>query len=176
MPVLKGTVVHTSGSVAMSTLKKFASHGVFWPLQSFSQSRPVTITAYPICLEGSSKEVVEALMECAGGINKNAYVLSSEQREIVHLAAVFANNFSNHMFTVADDLLKKNKLTFDLVRPLILETAFKAMDMTPAEAQTGPAIRGDKKTIAHHEKMLKSNASLEKMYKRLTKSIAKKPA
>lgn len=176
MPTVKGTVVHTSGSVPMDALKKFKSHGVFYPLQSFSASRPVTISAYPICIEGSSLQVTEDLMECAGGISKNAYLLNSAQREVVHLAAVFANNFSNHMFTIAEGILKNNKLTFDLVRPLILETAFKAMDMNPVEAQTGPAKRGDKKTIARHEEMLKKDASAQKLYAKLTKSIAKHSA
>lgn len=173
MPAVKGTVVHTSGSVTMDVLKKFKSHGVFYPLQTFSKTRAVTITAYPICIEGSSDQVTEDLMECAGGISKNAYLLNSAQREIVHLAAVFANNFSNHMFTIADDILKKNKLSVELIRPLIIETAFKVMDHTPEDAQTGPAIRGDKKTLLRHEEMLKKDAPNQKMYKKITKSITR---
>ena len=173
MPALKGTVVHTSGTIGMDALKKFASRGVFYPLQSFSKEHAVTITDFPICIEGSSKQVVEALMECAGGINKNAYVLDSAQREVVHLAAVFANNFSNHMFAIADDILAHSNISFDLVRPLILETAFKAMDMIPADAQTGPAFRGDKKIVKHHAEMLKSDDDIAKLYKQLSKSISR---
>lgn len=169
MPVVKGTVVHTSGSVAMSVLKKFKKHGVLYPLQSFTKDQKVTVNAYAICIEASSKAVAEELMECAGGISKNAYMLDSKQREIVHLAAVFANNFSNHMFVIAKDILDEEKLPFEILKPLILETAFKIVDVDPKEAQTGPAIRGDKKTIAHHETLLKSKTA--KLYKKLSKDI-----
>lgn len=169
LPDVKGTVVHTSGSVPMSVLKRFKSHGVFYPLQSFSKDKKVTVNAYAICIEGSSKQVTEDLMECAGGISKNAYLLNSAQREVVHLAAVFANNFSNHMFAIAKDILDEEKLPFEILKPLILETAFKIVDVDPREAQTGPAIRHDKKTIARHEKMLEADTA--KLYKKLSTDI-----
>lgn len=171
MPVVKGIVVHTSGSVPMNVLKKFPNHGVFYPLQSFTKDRAVTVNAYAVCLEGSKKQVVEDLMECAGGISKNAYLLNSEQREQVHLAAVFANNFSNHMFANAAKLLADHKLPFELLRPLILETAFKVMENDPASAQTGPAKRDDRKTIARHLEMLKEYPELAKLYKKISKNI-----
>lgn len=169
MPDVKGTVVHTSGSVPMSALKKFKAHGVFYPLQSFSKEMKVTVNAYAICIEASSKQVAEDLMECAGGISKNAYLLNSKQREIVHLAAVFANNFSNHMFVIAKDILDEEQLPFEILKPLILETAFKIVDVDPKDAQTGPAVRGDKKTITRHETMLKSSTA--KLYRKLSKDI-----
>lgn len=169
MPAVKGIVVHTSGSVPMSVLKKFSSHGVFYPLQSFSKDHKVTVNAYAICIEASSKQVAEDLMECAGGISKNAYLLDSKQRETIHLAAVFANNFSNHMFVIAKDILDEEQLPFEILKPLILETAFKIVDVDPLEAQTGPAKRADKKTIARHEKMLDDDTA--KLYKILSKDI-----
>jgi predicted short-subunit dehydrogenase-like oxidoreductase (DUF2520 family) len=169
MPVVKGTVVHTSGSVPMNVLKKFKAHGVFYPLQSFSKDTKVTVNAYAICIEASTKQVAEDLMELAGGISKNAYMLNSSQREVVHLAAVFANNFSNHMFAIAKDILDEEKLPFEILKPLILETAFKIVDVEPREAQTGPAIRMDKKTIARHEKMLEADTA--KLYKKLSQDI-----
>jgi len=169
MPDVKGTVVHTSGSVPMSVLRKFKSHGVFYPLQSFTKDKKVTVNAYAICIEASTKQVAEDLMECAGGISKNAYLLTSKQREVVHLAAVFANNFSNHMFAIAKEILDEEKLPFEILKPLILETAFKIIDVDPKDAQTGPAVRGDKKTLARHETMLKSNTA--KLYRKLSKDI-----
>jgi predicted short-subunit dehydrogenase-like oxidoreductase (DUF2520 family) len=172
MPAVKGIVVHTSGSVPMSVLKKFKSHGVFYPLQSFSKDRKVTVSAYAICIEGSSKQVIEDLMECAGGISKNAYLLDSKQREQVHLAAVFANNFSNHMFVIAENLLRAKKLPSELLKPLILEGAFKLVDSDAKSAQTGPAKRGDQKTMKRHMEMLKSDEDLYKLYKKLSKLIA----
>lgn len=172
MPAVKGIVVHTSGSVPMNVLKKFKSHGVFYPLQSFSKDHKVTVNAYAICIEASSKQVAEELMECAGGISKNAYVLDSKQRETVHLAAVFANNFSNHMFVIAEEILDGKKLPLEILKPLILETAFKLVDSDAKSAQTGPAKRGDEKTIKRHLDMLKGDADLAKLYKKLSKRIA----
>lgn len=171
LPAVEGIVAHTSGSVPMSVLSRFKNHGVFYPLQSFTKGKKVTVNAYAVCIEGSSKQVVEDLMECAGGISKNAYLLNSEERERVHLAAVFANNFSNRMFAVAAKILEEQKLPFELVRPLILETAFKVMDNDPESAQTGPAKRNDEKTMARHLDMLKKDASLAKLYKKVSKQI-----
>lgn len=171
MPDVKGIVAHTSGSVPMNVLKKFKNHGVFYPLQSFTKDKEVTVNAYAVCIEGSSKEVVEDLMECAGGISKNAYLLNSKERERVHLAAVFANNFSNHLFASAAKLLKEEKLPFELLRPLILETAFKVMDTDPEAAQTGPAKRDDARTMKRHVEMLKGHPSLAKLYKKISKQI-----
>jgi predicted short-subunit dehydrogenase-like oxidoreductase (DUF2520 family) len=172
MPPVKGVVVHTSGSVPMNALKKFPSHGVFYPLQSFSKDQKVTVNAYAICIEASSQKVAEELMEYAGGISKNAYVLDSKQRETVHLAAVFANNFSNHMFVIAEQILNGKKLPFEILKPLILETAFKLVDSDAKSAQTGPAKRGDEKTMKRHLEMLKGEADLAKLYKKLSKQIA----
>jgi predicted short-subunit dehydrogenase-like oxidoreductase (DUF2520 family) len=172
MPDVEGIVAHTSGSVDMNVLKRFKRYGVFYPLQSLSKGRISTINAFPICIEGNSEEVTEELMECAGGISKHAYVLNSEERATVHLAAVFANNFSNHMFAVANEILSKKKLPFDLLKPLILETAFKVAEMEPQKAQTGPALRGDRKTIAKHKKQLTGNKNAAAIYKTVTEGIA----
>jgi predicted short-subunit dehydrogenase-like oxidoreductase (DUF2520 family) len=172
MPKVKGTVVHTSGSIGMSVLKKFSSYGVFYPLQSFSKDKKVTVNAYAICIEASSKQVAEDLMECAGGISKNAYLLDSKQRETVHLAAVFANNFSNHMFAIAEDILRAKKLPLEVLKPLILEGAFKLVDSDAKSAQTGPAKRGDTKTMKRHLTMLKGNEELAKLYKKISSQIA----
>ena len=172
MPKVEGIVAHTSGSVSLDALKRFKKHVVFYPIQSLSKKRTLTINAFPICIEGNTDEVAEELMECAGGISKHAYILNSEERMNVHLAAVFANNFSNHMFVVADEILAKNNLPFDLLKPLILETAFKVTEMTPAQAQTGPAMRNDKKTIAKHKKLLTGNKKAAAIYTTVTDGIS----
>lgn len=171
MPIVKGIVVHTSGSVNSAVLKRHKKRGVFYPLQTFTKGKMITVNSYAICIEGSSEQVIEDLMECAGGISKNAYVLNSQQREQVHLAAVFANNFSNHLFAIAAKILAVNQLPYELLKPLILETAFKVMDTDPQSAQTGPAKRNDKKTMSRHLAMLKNDAALSKIYKKLSKHI-----
>ncbi|HET6990142.1 MAG TPA: DUF2520 domain-containing protein, partial [Bacteroidia bacterium] len=102
------------------------------------------------------------------------YHLDSRQRQAAHLAAVFANNFTNHIYAIAEDLLNEHKLPFDLIRPLIDETAVKVMDVSPAAAQTGPAIRNDKTVMKTHLALLKKHPDLKKLYSEFSKGILKR--
>lgn len=163
-------VAHTAGSMSIDVLKRFKNHGVFYPLQSFTKNRSLDFETIPICIEANSKENENKLLALANKLSNNVNLLQSEERKQYHLAAVFANNFANHMFAAADSLLKKNKLNFDLLKPLILETAQKIQKLSPIEAQTGPAIRNNMAVIDSHIQQI-SLPELEKLYSFVSNSI-----
>ncbi len=165
-------IMHTSGSVGLGVFKGFNLCGVFYPLQTFSKENPIDFDEVPLCIEGSSKEVVEMLVQFGKQLSNKVVELNSQQREVLHLAAVFACNFSNYMYDVAHELTTKNKVDFSILLPLINETANKIKKQTPKEAQTGPAKRNDQKIIAKHLTMLENNPNKE-LYQLITKLIQK---
>jgi len=168
-----GIVAHTSGSVSMDVLKKASkNYGVFYPLLTFTKDKKVDFKTVPICIEGSNKATSTTLQYFAKSISSNVQLINSDQRKVIHLAAVFACNFSNHMYAIADDILKKNKLSLDILKPLIEETALKIRDKSPAKVQTGPAVRGDKKTMEGHLKMLSGDKKLKEIYKLVSATIS----
>lgn len=162
-------VVHTSGSVAMNDLKNSHRKGVFYMLQTFSKDKKVDFNVIPFCLEAESKEDYQLLEFLAKSIGKKIYAISSEQRKTLHVAAVFVNNFTNHLFKIGNDICNTNNVPFEILQPLIKETVLKIEKLSPEKAQTGPAIRNDKKTIKNHLNLLDKNQ--QKIYKILTKSI-----
>jgi predicted short-subunit dehydrogenase-like oxidoreductase (DUF2520 family) len=162
-------VVHTSGSVAMNDLKNNSKKGIFYMLQTFSKDKTVDFSEVPFCLEAEHIEDYKLLEKLAKSIGKKIYSISSKQRKTLHLAAVFVNNFTNHLYKIGNDICKENKVPFEILQPLIKETASKIEHLSPKEAQTGPAIRNDKKTIQNHLNLLDQNQ--QKIYKTLTKSI-----
>jgi predicted short-subunit dehydrogenase-like oxidoreductase (DUF2520 family) len=165
-------VVHTSGSVKMDILKPISENiGVFYPLQTFSKDRAPDWKQIPICLESNSASGKIQLAGLAKRISHEITFIGSDTRKQLHLAAVFANNFSNHMYTIAENLLKKQKLPFRLLIPLILETSRKATEMGPQKAQTGPARRSDTKTLRAHLNMLEDEKDFQDLYARISKSI-----
>ena len=164
-------VVHTSGSVAMDVLKPTSKNiGVFYPLQTFSKNKTVDFKNVPICLEANNTKTYKTLEQLAKSISNNVKKVNSEQRINIHIAAVFACNFTNHFYTIANDILQANKLSLDIIKPLIAETAEKIKNNPPAKMQTGPAIRGDKKTMDKHLKML-TNKNYKQLYQLISKSI-----
>jgi predicted short-subunit dehydrogenase-like oxidoreductase (DUF2520 family) len=164
-------VIHTSGSVEIASLKKASSnYGVMWPLQTFSKNS-VLKKNIPFCIEASSKKAQKLIGELVSEMGGTAYSINSKQRAKLHLAAVFANNFTNHMYVAANKIPKDVHIPFDILLPLIHETINKLDKGTPIINQTGPAARGDKKTIKKHEKLLKNNPQYLALYKLLTKSI-----
>ncbi len=163
-------VVHTSGSMSISALPARARRGIFYPLQTFSKGRKVDFSTIPICIEAEKLEDLELLKELAKAISNNIHSISSKQRASIHLSAVFVNNFTNHMFQIANRICNKNDVPFEILRPLITETAAKLEELTPFEAQTGPAKRNDHKTIEKHLSRLQNTTSKE-VYQTLTKSI-----
>ncbi|QYA26280.1 DUF2520 domain-containing protein [Gramella sp. MT6] len=165
----KGIVVHTSGSQDMQTLAGFDNYGVFYPLQTFSITKAVNFKEIPICLEANSEENLEFLKKTAALVSDKIFEVNSEQRRALHVSAVFVNNFSNHLFALAEDYCKQNQLPFEILRPLIKETVSKIETLDPYSAQTGPALRNDHKTIAAHLEMLDEDR--KKIYTILTESI-----
>lgn len=170
---LKGKlVVHTSGSVPLNDLKGNFEKGVFYPLQTFTKEKKVKFKNIPICIETESNDQLEKLEKLASAISKNVYIINSKQREKLHLSAVFINNFTNHLYSIAEEICKENKVPFEILLPLIKETAKKVSVMSPSESQTGPAKRNDTKTIEQQLEQLSDNQ--KEIYTILTKSIIKK--
>ena len=162
-------VVHTSGSVDMKSLNNIGRKGVFYPLQSFSKKKKVDFKNIPICLESETKEDLLKLEELVSLLQSKSYILSSHQRKKIHVAAVFANNFSNHMYTIANEICEKYNIPFDILHPLIEETSDKIKNITPKKAQTGPAKRNDVETIENHLNLLSKKQ--QEIYLKITQSI-----
>lgn len=167
---LSGIIVHTSGATSLEVLNSFANYGVFYPVQSFKANIPVNFTEVPIAIEANSAVSEKILVHLARAISNKVSVINSSQRKALHLAAVFANNFSNFMYTQALDICIENNINFDVIRPLISATITKLENTTPDKLQTGPAIRNDKKTINEHLVLLENEAQ-NKLYQQLTKAI-----
>ncbi len=165
-----GLVVHTSGSAPLSAIASKHKKGVFYPLQTFSKSFPVNIKSVPICLEAETEDELNKLDTLAKAISEHVHYINSEQRQALHLAAVFVNNFVNHLYHIAFEICVDNKVPFTILEPLIEETAKKALQLGPYQAQTGPAKRFDNKTIQKHVEALKF-ISQKEIYNLLTHSI-----
>jgi len=169
---VNGIVVHTSGTLPMSILSNMSTrYGVFYPLQTFSKSRPIRFDHIPICLEASDDQTLNALKEVAGKLSDKIYFIDSGQRQYIHLAAVFSCNFSNFMYVAAADILKSRNINFDILIPLIREFFDKVTMMEPWEAQTGPAIREDTGVIAKQMELLEKFPEYKEIYKQITEKI-----
>lgn len=181
LPFKNKLVVHTSGSVPMRLLSEKNKKGVFYPLQTFTKDRSVDFKSIPICMEAENKSDLQILKKLGVHISEKIVEINSEQRQKLHLAAVFVNNFTNHLYHVSEKIIAENNLEFDLLKPLILETAQKMDSLSPSDAQTGPAKRNDKKTIEKHLQLLNDahqsgtlDASVPELYSLLTQSILNK--
>lgn len=170
LPFQNKLVVHTSGAASLDFLDSKNRKGVFYPLQSFSINKKVNFKKIPLCLETQYESDFELLETVAKSISNQTHAINSEQRKTLHVAAVFVNNFANHLFAIGQDLCIENKMPFEILQPLIQETVDKISILSPTEAQTGPALRHDSKTIAAHEQFLKNENQLN-IYKILTQSI-----
>jgi predicted short-subunit dehydrogenase-like oxidoreductase (DUF2520 family) len=167
-----GVIVHTAGSISMNVFEnQFKNYGVFYPLQTFSKSRNIDFSNIPICIEASNKQLEANLLKLANCLSSNVHLINSEKRKMLHLSAVFACNFANHMYSAAAEILGQSDIPFDLLKPLVTETAQKAIDSDPVKAQTGPAIRNDQGVIQKHLEMLKNNPEFEKIYRFVSNSI-----
>ncbi len=162
-------VLHTSGAVPLKVLNKFKHHGVFYPLQTFSKNKKVDFSKIPICIETNNQEDNQLIHDLASGISEKVFDISSEQRKSLHVAAVFVSNFVNFLYTEGESICKENKVPFEILHPLILETATKALNISPKDAQTGPAIRKDQDVISSHLELL--NKEQQELYSLLTQSI-----
>ncbi|OAD42557.1 Rossmann-like and DUF2520 domain-containing protein [Polaribacter atrinae] len=162
-------VVHTSGGCSISELKNENNKGVFYMLQTFSKGKEVNFCEVPFCLEATNKNDQQLLDKVAKSIGEKIYEVDSEQRKALHVAAVFVNNFTNHLYKIGNDICTEHKVPFEVLFPLIKETASKIEFLSPKKAQTGPAVRKDKKTIKNHLDLLDENQ--QEIYQLLTKSI-----
>lgn len=162
--------VHTSGTQPMSVLKG-DKVGVFYPLQTFNKTLEVDFNTIPICLETNNSELNEIVTLIAKAISNKVIHLNSKQRKHLHLAAVMACNFSNLMYQFSQEICVKENIPFDILRPLILETANKVQANEPQMTQTGPAKRGDLNTIEEHIMLLETEKEKLNIYQLLTESI-----
>ena len=165
-------VAHTSGTQPLDILtESYENAGVFYPLQTFTKGVSTEIDEVPICVEASNPSTESILMNLGESISREVYSLQAEDRKVLHLAAVFACNFSNHMYAIAQDILEHHDIEFSMLHPLIAETVNKALSVGPLEAQTGPAQRGDEKIIKSQLKRLKEIPEYRKIYKLLSDHI-----
>jgi predicted short-subunit dehydrogenase-like oxidoreductase (DUF2520 family) len=162
-------VVHTSGSFPLEGLKNTTRKGVFYMLQTFSKEKEVDFTTVPFCLEAENKEDYLLLETVAKAIGVKIYTINSEQRKALHVAAVFVNNFTNHLYKIGNDICEEHQVPFEILHPLIQETSEKIKTLSPEKAQTGPAIRHDDKTIENHLELLEKKQ--QTIYKLITQSI-----
>lgn len=170
LPFSGRLVVHTAGSLGMDVLDPKNSKGVFYPLQTFSKNKSVDFLSVPLCLETENAADLELLEEIAKSVSKNVYRIDSAQRKALHVSAVFASNFANHMYAIGHDICTEHQIPFEILQPLILETANKILALSPRQAQTGPAVRHDQNTIDAHLALL-SDANQKNIYQILTHSI-----
>lgn len=173
MPETSGIWAHTAGSVPMSLFEERldkGGYGVIYPLQTFSKERNLDFSKISLFIEGDIIETENKLLSLARTISGDVKLLDSESRKYLHLSAVFANNFSNHMFTLSNEILRESGISFDALRPLIAETAAKVLEMEPKKAQTGPAVRLDEKVLSKHLELIEDDY-LKEIYTILSKSI-----
>lgn len=167
-------LVHTSGSISIEVLKLATiNYGSFYPLQTFTKNKPINFNKINICIEGSNMETEKKIMEFASLFSPTIHVLISQQRQHLHLAAVFANNFSNYVVSIAYNMCKEHNISFDLLLPLIQETFEKIKHNNPSSIQTGPAARGDMETIEKHLALLTNKHDIQEIYQLLTNQILK---
>lgn len=170
---IDGLIVHTSGATSIEALSALRNYGVLYPLQTFSKAKPINFANVPLCIEGSNAYSLEVLKNVGSKLSSPVYEVDSERRKILHLAAVFACNFVNHLYTLSDKIVEHFALDFEMLRPLIMETALKVQTELPINVQTGPAVRSDEQTMIKHQDLLNEMPELKEIYQTLSKSIKK---
>lgn len=167
--------MHTAGSMPMSVFQGMACHsGVFYPMQTFSKERLVDFREIPIFIEASDHQTMSFIRSIAESVSERVYELSSDDRRYLHLAAVFACNFTNHCYAMAAEILEQHGMNFDVMLPLIDETARKVRQMHPLKAQTGPAVRYDENVIRYQTQLLSDYPMMKDLYERMSLHIHRK--
>ena len=166
-------VAHTAGSVSIDELSGCSEHtGVFYPLQSFTAGRSLDLHGVPFFIEGSSDRAVESLRDLGDALSGRVIEIRSEERKRLHLAAVFVSNFANHMFALGENLLEEYGLSAEWIKPLMRETADKALQASSATTvQTAPARRNDLETQRKHLELLQDWPRMQQLYKMISQSI-----
>jgi len=166
-------LVHTSGSMPLQVLAYSSATytGIFYPLQSFSKSRKIDFEEVPLLLESDDQAILQKLKILAKSLSSQQYVVKSKDRMALHVAAVFASNFTNHLMRLAEDIMNRQGLDFDMLKPLIIEQINKSLEMGAKQAQTGPALRGDINTLDLHYQFLNYNEQVAEIYKLISQDI-----
>jgi predicted short-subunit dehydrogenase-like oxidoreductase (DUF2520 family) len=166
-------LVHTSGSVPLDILgySSASSIGIMYPLQTFSVGKEVDFKEVPFLLESDDVETLRVLKKLAKTLSPIQYVVKSKDRKALHIAAVFASNFTNHMIRIAEEIMKRQGLDFEMLKPLIVESLSKTLQIGPKKAQTGPAVRGDMDTLEAHHQFLNYNESIAEIYRLVSQDI-----
>lgn len=179
-PVIAGSLnsallLHTAGSVPMDIWREAGAkkYGVLYPMQTFSKESRIDWNQVPLFIEGSSDQTLNSIRQLALTISPDVTSLSSEGRKKLHLAAVFTCNFSNHMYAIAEQLLASEGVPFRVMLPLVRETARKVESIKPQDAQTGPAVRGDRQVIDEHLALLKDSPEYAELYRLISIDINK---
>lgn len=168
------TVAHTSGSKSRDLLAVSSSnYGVFYPLQTMTKLSRVDFKNVPVLVEANNEKTLNQLAELANTISGNVHRVTDDQRRWIHVAAVFANNFTNHLWALSEELLREHGISFDLLKPLIQQSIRSLDELSPSKIQTGPAARGDHQLVQAHLMLLAENPKLHKLYRVLTESIIK---
>lgn len=170
LPFENRLVAHTSGTISIDSLDPKNQRAVFYPLQTFSIDKAVNFKTIPLCIEAENEKDVPTLKLIANAISDAVYDINSEQRKALHVAAVFVNNFVNHLYQIGNEICDSNTIPFAILKPLIQETANKIATLSPKAAQTGPAKRNDISTIAAHQQFL-TDENQAAIYNLLTQSI-----
>ena len=168
-------IVHTSGSVEMKVLSKnTVNFGVFYPLQTFQKEQKVEFSEIPMCIEASNEQNFNILRNLAKKISKKVYKINSEQRKNIHIAAVFVNNFINHLFHIANEIISRKDISIEILKPLIEQTFKNIQTNNPYDIQTGPAKRNDKNILENHIETLKTiDVNFAGVYRKISDSIIK---
>ena len=169
-------LAHTSGSVPLADLQFAATSniGVFYPLQTFTKNKKVDFKQTPIFIESGNQQTEAALTALAKAISNQVKKIASEERKAMHIAAVFASNFTNHMLTISKEIMEQNGLNYEWLRPLISETINKSLQLGPEEAQTGPAMRGDLEILEKHLAFLQEDEAVAEIYKVVSQHVIDK--
>jgi predicted short-subunit dehydrogenase-like oxidoreductase (DUF2520 family) len=165
-------VAHTAGTFGLDIFpEQIKQKGVFYPLQTFSKNRKVSFIDLPVLIESGDDESSGILESLAKTMGSKVHFVNTDQRRMLHVAAVFVCNFTNHMLTAGKEIALKAEFPFEILAPLINETILKALDSGPENSQTGPALRNDHNTIQKHIELLSFSPELQKIYKEITQSI-----
>lgn len=166
------TVLHTSGSMPLSVLDDVPGpKGVLYPFQTFSSAKSVNWDQVPVCIEGSDERSTDRLLELGRALSPNTHYVNSEQRKTLHVAGIFSCNFTNHLYSIASDILRENGMAFRILEPLVRETLEKALEHGPENAQTGPAVRNDQEIVRGHLEYLEDRPEQQRIYHLLSQSI-----
>ncbi len=169
----KSILLHTSGSVGLEVLGYSSADftGVFYPLQSFTKGKDLDLSEVPFLIESDDQQVLKKLRDLSRSLKAPCYTIRSKDRMAVHVAAVFASNFSNHMIRISEEVMMRQGLDFEMLKPLIVETISKSLQVGAKRAQTGPAIRGDYETLEEHHQFLNYNEEVAEIYRLVSQDI-----